>query len=218
MQGIYSRTTSAVPQPSVFNFVGAPVLYHPPLILSTSTSNPPSEGGGLTDKDIDRDLRQERYPPTYVCVCAAHIQSFHAFLAEIFGETTPLPLAINVSLRLALVNKPMYEEMQASYQNFFTMFCFKLDLMAQIFLRSCCDAKSRENVNEECLTVQPFITAVMDFNFQFTLLEYLPVSPKLKHGNIISDIFSGREKADSDQEEKRIQKPNVKQIVDLQGK
>jgi hypothetical protein len=144
-----------------------------------------------------------------VNVCDEHIQSVHAFLADIFGEITQLPRAVNVTLRHVLVNKPMYEEMQASNQNILTMFCFNFGLMAQIFFYSCCNAKSRKDVNEDCLTFQPFLAIVMDFTFQFTLPEYLRVSPTRKHGNIISDISSGREKADSDQEEKRIQNPNV---------
>jgi hypothetical protein len=49
----------------------------------------------------------------------------------------------------------------------------------------------------------------MDFTFQVTLPGYLRVSPKRKHRKIISDTSSGREKADSDHEEKRIQNPNV---------
>jgi hypothetical protein len=183
-----------------------------PLSSSADALHPhltSTECGGLTDKDIDRFLREERYLPTDVNVCAEQIQSFRVILSEIFGETTPLPHAVNVALCHIIVNTRMYEEMQASNQNFLTMFCFKLDLMVQIFLRSCCDTKSREYLNEDCLTVQPFLTAVMDFIFQVTLPEYLRMSPKREHGRIIRDISSGREKIDSDQEEKCIQNPNV---------
>jgi hypothetical protein len=49
-----------------------------------------TKGGGFIDKDIDRVLRQERYLSTDVNVCAEQIQSFHAILSEIFGETPML--------------------------------------------------------------------------------------------------------------------------------
>jgi hypothetical protein len=71
--------------------------------------------------------------------------SNYIFLNE--DHQTALIRAVNVALRHVLVNKPMYEEMLTSNQKFLTMLCSKLDLMDQIFLRSCCDAKSREDVS-----------------------------------------------------------------------
>jgi hypothetical protein len=93
----------------------------------------------------------------------------------------------------------------------------KLNLIAQIFLRSCCDAKSHEAVDEDCIIVQPFLTAVIDFTFQVTLPEYLRVLPKYKDGNIVSDTVSEREKAGGDQDEKRIQNSSL-EILDMKGK
>jgi hypothetical protein len=128
-----------------------------------------TEGDGLTYKDVDRVLHQEIYLPVDVMFCVKQIQIFHAVLAEIFGETTPMSRAVNVALNHVLINKPVHEEKQASHQNFLIVFCFKLDLMSQIFLRSCCDVKTHKTVNEYFLNVQPFLTAAMDLIFQVTL-------------------------------------------------
>jgi hypothetical protein len=128
-----------------------------------------TEGEGLTYRNIDNVLKQERFLPTDMNVAAEQIRAFYSCVAEFFQAEGPLSADIQTDLKRLLVNKPMHKEHQASNRNFLSIFLFLLDLMVQHFLWACCDTPHRCDIDERMLDIQITLDTICDLMFNINL-------------------------------------------------
>jgi hypothetical protein len=122
-----------------------------------------TEGGGLSEAQITKALKQPRSLRVDVMRAVGQIQSFHRALANIIGEHSPAAKNIKSKFPHMFAHISVYESRVEANIDFLVMIVFIIDLAVQTHLQSCLVCEDPSNVDMACLNFSAAQTPVLNY-------------------------------------------------------
>jgi hypothetical protein len=130
---------------------------------------PATEGGGVTEAQITKALKQQRVIPEIVMLAAEQIQNFHGALCIMTGPDPPAPRGVKTWITHLFAHPSVYESHQVANIDFFSMVLFYIDLGVQTFLRSCLQRDGIEDADTDCLNFKGAQASILNHTFHVSL-------------------------------------------------
>jgi hypothetical protein len=136
------------------------------------------EGGGVTEAQITKALKQQRVIPEIVMLAAEQVKNFHGAICIMTGPDSPAPRGVKTWITHFFAHPSVYESHQAANRYFLSMVLFYINLGVQTFLRYCLRCDDIEDVDTECLNFKGAQASILNHTFQVSLPEFLLLSSK----------------------------------------
>ena len=153
------------------------------------------KGGGWSDKDLDKALRQAIAIPTTIDGMLHNISNFTAASRLFFGEDSTLTIGLNSWRPQISTNLISYESQSLNDNTFIASVLTSIDTRVNCWLQDCATKPFRCNVDDELVDFTDIQKAIRIRQFSFTLPPSIRshISSSSKRQDPPSNLDDGRE-------------------------